>query len=116
VQRRSRRAAAGARPSRLTKEERGPISRFDDESIDRRLAELGSATQGIAARPGFNAKVMLAIQAQPPGFWGELLASSRWVLGVATLAAIAAVGFAWRAESSANEAVAVAYDTTELPW
>ena len=92
------------------------MNQSDDSEIDDKLAELGRMSSAIAPRPGFNAKVMLAISAQSPGVWSEMLASSRWVIGAGLLAALLSVGWAVRAESSANEALAAAYEQAELPW
>ena len=57
-----------------------------DSDVDARLRALGQATESVRARHDFSARVMGAIaEAEPRGFWGDLLAPARRVIPVAAV-------------------------------
>lgn len=92
------------------------MTRLENE-IEERLSRLQRETRDIAPRPGFSARVMLAVHADSAV--GGLLGMSRVarrVLPVALLMAVGAVSCAVESESSAEEALAVSYAGLELEW
>jgi hypothetical protein len=81
--------------------------------VDRRLGELGAATEPIRAGRGFADRVMLRVMAEGVGWRDELVRSGRRLVPLAALAAVLAVAWAVISESSTDQAVAVAEDDEE---
>ncbi len=93
------------------------------EDVERRLARLAAATEGIGARPGFEERVLAAVAAERE----RAIRSSRagdWLAGIAQLgrvaigagllfAGVATIGAVMSAREYETEA-AVAYGTVEL--
>jgi hypothetical protein len=84
-----------------------------DDAVDRRLAELGRATESIRARAAFSDRVMLRVLAEGAGWREELLRSARRLVPLAALAAVIALVWAVQSETSTDEALAVAEDQEE---
>lgn len=84
-----------------------------DDAVDRRLAELGRATESIRARGGFADRVMLRVLAEGAGWRDELVRSARRLVPLAALAAVIAMVWAVASETSTDEALAVAEDEEE---
>jgi hypothetical protein len=82
------------------------------DSIDERLAELGAATESIAAPVGLADHVMGAIDAEPErnGFW----AARGVALAIFAAAAAIAVFSASGAQSSLDQQALSSFDTVEL--
>jgi hypothetical protein len=86
------------------------------DPVDRRLAELGRATEPIRARHGFAERVMLAAAAEI-GWQPEVLRSARRLLPIAALAAVLATSWALWTQSSTDAMIAAADETEEeLDW
>jgi hypothetical protein len=82
-----------------------------------RFDRLARATQDLRARPGFSARVMQAVQAEPTLGWIESVATNwRAVVAVAALAATTAVGVAVQIDEAETEASAVAFGAVEMQW
>jgi hypothetical protein len=85
------------------------------DSVDARLRQLGSATEGIRARPDFTDLVMQAIQSEP--VWTvELLRSSRRLLPIAALAAVLSLAWSKLSTDSANEVLVASDQIVEIEW
>jgi hypothetical protein len=88
-----------------------------DHDLDRQLARLAQATDGIRGRPGFVGQVMLAALAtEEHTFSKDFSLSLRRLAPVAFLAAALSVGWAFFNEQSADDAFAAADETVELEW
>jgi hypothetical protein len=88
------------------------------DGVDLRLAELGKATESIAARSGFVDRLMLRVTAETVSWREEMVRSSRRLVPLAALAAMVALTWAVVSESSADHALAVADDEVgvEMEW
>lgn len=89
-----------------------------EQSIEDRLARLGTETQGVVPRPDFVMRVMANVasssRATVNGDWSlQLLRMSRIGVVVATLAAAACIVIAWNSSTSADQEEAVAYGMSE---
>ena len=89
-----------------------------EQSIEDRLARLGTETQGVVPRADFALRVMgniaSASHATANGDWSlQLLRMSRIGVVVATLAAAACIMTAWRTSTSADQEEALAYGMSE---
>ncbi len=82
------------------------------DEVDRRLGKLARATESIRARSGFAERVMLRVAAEG-GWREELVRSSRRLVPLAALAAVAAVAWAVLSASTTDEALAVAEENVE---
>ncbi|HVJ14798.1 MAG TPA: hypothetical protein VM686_05130 [Polyangiaceae bacterium] len=80
--------------------------------LEERLAELGRASDGLRARPGFNEQVMLAALAAG----ADPLRPLRRVLPLAFLAAALSVLWAVTSEQGTDDAFAAADETVEIEW
>jgi hypothetical protein len=80
--------------------------------VDERLAELGRASEGLSARPGFNEQVVLAVLASS----ADLSRPLRRVLPLAFLAALLSVVWAVISEQGTDDAFAAADETVEIEW
>ncbi len=90
---------------------------MSDSDIERRLARLAEASEGIRARPGFTDQVMLAALASTaPSLTVDLTRSLRRVLPVAMLAAALCVLWAVVSERSTDDAFVAADESVELEW
>jgi hypothetical protein len=91
------------------------MTQHEDEAIDRRLAELASATDRIAATAGFTRRVMQAVRAE--GLFREEILRSSWRLGpIAAVAAAIAVFWAVSSEHATDAVLATSDDAVELAW
>ncbi len=82
----------------------------DQEDIDRRLARLSDATEGLRPSAGFSARVMLAIDAQPaPGIFETAWFSARRLVPVAAIAAALAVVWAVQVDGTVDDELATSY-------
>ena len=87
------------------------------ERVEQRLSELRARTDGIRARPGFQARVMLAVaEAAANGFRTELLRAGRWFVPVALAVALLSVGLASRTDGATSAEVAQAELSWALSW
>jgi len=87
------------------------------ETVDDRLKRLAQATSGLRARPGFQARVMLAVQsAAAPGWLESAVLSARIAFAVALLTATAAIALALQTDAAAIETSAAAYTAVGLGW
>jgi anti-sigma-K factor RskA len=89
-----------------------------EQSIEDRLARLGTETQSVVPRPDFVMRVMgsvaTASHATASGDWSrQLLRMSRMGVVVAILAAAACIVVAWSSSSSADQEEALAYGMSE---
>lgn len=91
------------------------MTQHEDEAIDKRLAELASATDRIAATAGFTLRVMQAVRAEAL-FREEILRSS-WRLGpIAAVAAAVAVFWAVSSEHATDAVLLTSDDAVEVAW
>ncbi len=91
----------------------------DPEDMDARLARLAKATEGVAPRAGFSARVMGAVGAAKPAetSWLADLPRTAWrLLPVAALAAVLGVTWAVHSAHTFDDALASSYDAVELDW
>ena len=87
------------------------------ETVDERLERLAQSTSGLRARPGFQARVMLAVQsAAAPGWLESAVLSARAAFAVAVLSAAAAVALALQTDAAATETSAAAYTALGIDW
>lgn len=87
------------------------------ERVDQRLSELRARTDGIRARPGFQARVMQAVaRAGANAFRAELLRAGGWFVPVALAVTLVSVGWASRTERVTSDQVAQAELSWELSW
>lgn len=87
------------------------------ERVEQRLAELRARTEGVRARPGFQARVMLAVAHQAANaFRVELLRAGRWFVPVALAVTLGSVGWASRTERVTSDQIAQAELSWELSW
>jgi hypothetical protein len=83
------------------------------DRVDLGLAELRARTDGVRARPGFQARVMVAIaEAGANAFRAELTRAARWFVPVALATTLLTVGWARQVEPVTSSEVAQA----ELGW
>jgi hypothetical protein len=77
---------------------------MSDERVRERLQGLGARTAGVRARPGFQARVMLAVARESTLLFSvELWRQARWFVPVAlalTLGSVGAASFATQVTSS----------------
>jgi hypothetical protein len=86
-----------------------------EEDVEARLARLSRETEALGPSPGFNARVMAAIdREEPAGFVDALWASSRRLLPIAALAAAVAVVWAVQSHGTADDALAITYGSVDL--
>jgi hypothetical protein len=90
-----------------------------DDDIDARLARLGKATENVAPRPDFGARVARALEREPQrgGVLLELGKPARRILPALALAA--AVSLVWAVESDQtldDELSFYADESVELEW
>lgn len=82
----------------------------DQEDIDRRLARLSGATEGLRPSAGFSSRVMLAIDAQAvPNIFEIAWFSARRLVPVAAIAAALAVGWAVQVDGTVDDELATSY-------
>jgi hypothetical protein len=87
------------------------------ERVEQRLSELRARTDGIRARPGFQARVMLAVaQSAANAFRAELARAGRWFVPVALALTLLSVGWASRGAGVTSAEVAQAQLSWELSW
>jgi len=86
-----------------------------DEDIDARLERLAAATQAVAPRANFSARVMARIGEEQAGSLLALHVPARRFLPFGVLAAALAMVWAVSVTSQVNEAMA-STDDTELAW
>jgi hypothetical protein len=85
--------------------------------VDRRLSELRARTDGVRARPGFQARVMLAVaQSAANAFRAEVARAGRWFVPVALAVTLLSVGWASRGAGVTSAEVAQAELGWELSW
>ncbi len=96
-----------------------------NDEIDERLERLTRATERVAPRSAFTARVMTVIEQEhaAAGFWVDLPRAARRVIPFAAIAAAASVIWALRASreidddaavsQSVEQAVVGTFDTTE---
>lgn len=86
-----------------------------EEDVDARLARLSRETDALGPTPGFNARVMAAIEREEPaGHLDALWASSRRLLPIAAFAAAIAVGWAVQNRAAVDDALAASYGSVDL--
>jgi hypothetical protein len=86
------------------------------DSLDARLTRLADSTSALAPAPGFGARVLEAARAEQTPVWQlGVLSSARTAIGVALLAAAAALLLAVDSERAANAALAASYGM-EIEW
>jgi hypothetical protein len=86
-----------------------------DDDIDARLARLASATERVAPRADFSARVMARIGEEQLSPLLALRAPARRFLPLGMLAAALAMVWAVSVSNQVNEALASS-DDTELSW
>lgn len=87
------------------------------ERVDQRLAELRARTEGVRARPGFQARVMLAVaEAAANTFRTELARAGRWFVPVALAVTLLSVAWASGTDRVTSEQVMQAELSWELSW
>jgi hypothetical protein len=90
---------------------------MERDEIDERLARLMAATEGVAPREGFAARVMGAVQSERAvGLWAFLPRAAKRTVPFAAIAACAAIAWAVFATRDADDAVAGSLDTVEVEW
>lgn len=93
------------------------MRRETDEAMDERLARIGQATASLRPRPGYDDRVMRAVQAsRGAGAFDGVLRAARAVMPVAVMAAALAVGWAVRTDRAADMALASSFDAVEMEW
>lgn len=86
-----------------------------NDDTDERLIRLGRATEGIAPRPGFSARVMGSLVAESRSGWLDTVrVASRRVLPAAALAAVVALALAARSQASLDETLAASYGMVDV--
>jgi hypothetical protein len=89
----------------------------NDENLERELARLSAATEGLRPRAGFVDRVGRAIvPARAPGFGEGVARFGTAVLAIAALSAAFAVAMGFRGEQHTSEAFASAYWVEDLDW
>lgn len=87
------------------------------EHVEQRLSELRARTECVRARPGFQARVLLAVaQSTANAFRAELLRAGRWFVPVAFAVTLLTVGWASRGQAATSAEVAQAQLSWELSW
>jgi hypothetical protein len=87
------------------------------ERVEERLSELKARTDGVRARPGFQARVMLAVaHSAANAFRAELARAGRWFVPVALAVSLLSIGWASRTERVTSDQVAQAELSWELSW
>jgi hypothetical protein len=87
------------------------------ERVDERLFELRARTESVRARPGFQARVMLAVaQSAANAFRAELTRAARFFVPVALAVTLVTVGWASRGQAATSAEVAQAQLSWELSW
>ena len=86
---------------------------MNDLSVDRRLSELTERTRRLGPRPGFQARVLVALaQRARATLRSEVVRSARLFVPVALLLAVVALGLAFRTEGPSSVDIA----TAEVRW
>ncbi len=91
---------------------------MERDEIDERLERLMKATEGVAPREGFSARVMGAVENERPvGLWAFVPRAAKRAVPFAAVAACAAIAwavFAWR---DADDAAIGSIDNgAEVEW
>jgi len=87
------------------------------EDHDTRLARLRRTTEALRARPGFDARILGALEREGASGWLlHVLRPARIVMPVVVMAAALALICAARAGREVDRALAESYDRVELEW
>lgn len=87
------------------------------DRVEMRLGELRARTDGVRARSGFQARVMLAVARQAAGaFRAELSRAARRFVPVALAVALGTAAWASRAGGVTSDQVAQTELSWELSW
>jgi hypothetical protein len=87
------------------------------DGVERRLGELRARTDGVRARPGFQARVMLAVAREAANaFRAELARASRRFVPVALAVSVCALVWASRGDGVTSSDLAQAELRWELSW
>ena len=89
---------------------------MSEDRLERRLAELRLRTAALRARPGFPARVLLAVALEAAAFPVEVARSARWVVPIAFALALLSVGWASRGDGVTSAQLAHAEAAWELGW
>ena len=86
------------------------------DPVERRLSSLAQRTEALRARPGFQARVMLAVAVEAAAFPVELARSARWFVPFAFALALVSVGWASRGDGVTSAELARGEISWELGW
>jgi hypothetical protein len=87
------------------------------DRVERRLAELRGRTDSVRARPGFQARVMLAVAREAASaFRAELARAARRFVPLALAVSVGTLVWASRGEGVTSSEVAQAELSWELSW
>lgn len=90
---------------------------MNDSPVERRLAELAERTASLGPRPGFQARVLVALGARAAmTLRSEVVRSARIFVPAALLLAVVSIGLASRDDGVSSVDVAVAERRWELDW
>lgn len=90
---------------------------MNDSTLEKRLGELTERTNPLRPRPGFEARVLVALHARAAsGLGREVVRSARFFVPGALLLAVVTVGFASRQHEATSADVAAAERRWELDW
>lgn len=90
---------------------------MSEARVEARLGELRARTDGVRARPGFQARVMLAVARETAGaFRAELWRAARHFVPVALAVTLGAAVLASRTGGPTSPEVAQAELSWELSW
>lgn len=87
-----------------------------EDELDRELARLSAATEGLRPRAGFVERVSRAVTVRAPSLGDGVARFGAAVLAVAALSAAFAVAMGVRGEEHASDTLASAYWVEDLDW
>jgi hypothetical protein len=89
----------------------------NDSPLDERLAELGERTAALGPRPGFQARVLVALGSRVSmTLRRDVVRSARLLVPMALFLAVVSVGLASRSGSVTSVDFAAAEQRWELDW
>ena len=90
---------------------------MSDSTLEKRLSDLTERTSALGPRPGFEARVLVALRARASSALRlEVVRSARFFVPGALLLAVVTVGFASRQNEVTSADVAAAERRWELDW
>lgn len=91
-----------------------------DEDMDARLTRLTAATERVAPRRDFSARVAGAVSAKPavvaPSWVDDAVRSARRLVPIAALAAVLGVVWAVQSDRAYDDAFAASYGDVDGEW